>query len=1051
MIRIAYLFLLGGVLTVARAETIASPDGSLGVEVSVVGTRLSYSLRHDSKVVVQTSPLGFTLNGADCGANVTITSSAADDVDETFLSRHGVHTDVKNRYHGKRITVTHQPGGITYILNVRAFDSGIAFRYELTHRGPKEVTAETSSFILPERAWIWSQRGTGVYENIYSGMDISAVPAGAVMGPPVVSRLPDGAGYVAITQSAPGEGFPNPFLTKVGGHGGRALQVTYPKNADGSHGASTKDNAFTPWNVVMVGGALNDLVNSDIVESLAPAPDPAVFPEGLATSWARPGRSVWDWMSRFPGGITAENAKLNSYWANQLGWEYNTIDEGWGNWNNGDPWQKVREITAHADPLGVRILLWVRSSNLKSREMRTEFFKKLKAAGVSGFKADFFDFDSVSPAAKERVELVEAILKEAAVYHLVADLHGTGKPIGQFRTYPNLLNLESVYGKEQFPNAAASVYPPFTRLLAGPADYTPLGLEGNLKGNRTGAFEIATVVNMAGPLVTLAERSDTMAKSAFAPVIRSIPCMWDETTVLQGSEVGEACAMARRKGDDWYVAIMNAGLARTWSLPLAFLKPGAIYQAEIIRDDSMAIEYKTVSNDTSLDISCGASGGLVARIRIPSTAGLTSLPFITHFGTGRGSVYAEKGRVLLKEAWANKLLADRLPDSMWSISSSGKALHAELDYADPYQGGASLKVSGSLNAANDLMLYRANLAVTSSTKLSLVFKQGKSGAASDMQVGLTFADGLRTPVLFDVGPATSAGWNPLELDLASHAGRFIESISLRFESAALIPEYEMRIGGLAIYDARQAAVRAPGNFRAEQTRISGVDCLDAVLKWDASGVAVKYHMIYQKNPVTGQRVWLGATAVESFDVMGARRIADESEAVFEVEAVGGNGIASSPVRVVISLPELPALTNHLTGIVIGTVGSFDSSKKTRETVYDNDVKTYFDAAAGNGIWAGIDLGATGASKVTTVRFFPREQWADRMVGGVFQGANQSDFSDGEVLAKVVTSPRSADYTILAVESARMFRYLRYLSPDGGWGNVAEVQFYGPQKGSNRSF
>ncbi|MEO5715439.1 MAG: glycoside hydrolase family 97 N-terminal domain-containing protein [Luteolibacter sp.] len=1048
MFRIVYLFLLGGALTVARAETLASPDGSLGVEVSVVGTRLSYALRHDSKVVVQTSPLGFTLNGVDCGDNVAITSSVADDVDETFPSRHGVHTNVRNRYHGKRITVNHQPSGITYVLNLRAFDSGIAFRYELTHRGLKEVTAETSSFILPERTWIWSQRGTGVYENIYSGADLNSIAAGAVMGPPVVSRLPDNAGYVAITQSTPGDGFPNPFLTKTAG---RALQVTYPKNADGSHGASVKDNAYTPWNVVMVGSTLNELVNSDIVESLAPAPDPAVFPEGLATSWARPGRSVWDWMSRFPGGITAENAKLNSYWANQLGWEYNTIDEGWGNWNNGDPWQKVREITAHADPLGVRILLWVRSSNLTTREMRTGFFKKLKSAGVSGFKADFFDFDSVSPAAKERVELVEAILKEAATYHLVADLHGTGKPIGQFRTYPNLLNLESVFGKEQFPNAAASVYPPFSRLLAGPADYTPLGLEGNLKGNRTAAFEIATVVNMAGPLVTLAERSDTIAKSAFAPVLRAIPFMWDDTTVLQGSEVGESCAMARRKGDDWYVAIMNADKARTWSLPLAFLKPGVIYQAEIIRDGSKVIEYRTVTNGTGIEISCTAGGGFVARLRIPSTAGLTSLPFITNFGTGRGALYADRGKVLLKEAWANALLSDRLPDTMWAITGSGKALHAELDYADPYQGGASLKVSGTLNGKNDLMLYRAKLPVTASTRFSLVFKRGKAGADSDMQVGLTFTNGPRTPVFFNAGPASSAGWNPLELDLASHAGRFIESISLRFETAAATSGYEMRIGGLAIYDAMQTAVCAPGNLRVERSSVSGVDCLDAALAWNAPGGAARYHRIYQKNPMTGERVWLGATAVESFEVSGAHRIGNEPEAVFEVESVGGNGAASSPVRVAVPLPERPVLTNRLTGVVVGSTGTFAGSKNTREMVYDNDVKTYFDASSGNGIWAGVDLGATSASSVTAVRFFPREQWSDRMVGGVFQGANHSDFSDAEMLAKVDINPRSEDYTILAVKCERTFRYLRYLSPDGGWGNVAEVQFYGPQKGINRSF
>lgn len=1042
MIRLLFPCLLGGFLTVVRAETLKSPDGRLGVEISLVGNRLSYSVVRDSGRVVETSPLGFTLNGVDHGEDVAISSSVAENADETFPSRHGVHTVVRNHYQGRRITVTHKPSGIAHVLNLRAYDSGIAFCYELNHRGAKELTGETSSFVLPRETRIWSQRGTDVYENIYSGADLAAVPADSAMGPPVVSRLPGGAGYVAITQSAPETGFPNPFLVKTKDRDGLRLQVAYPRNGDGSYGASAKGNIRTPWNVVMVGGSLNELVNSDIVESLAPAPDPAVFPEGAATSWARPGRSVWDWMSRFPGGITAENAKLNSYWASQLGWEYNTIDEGWGAWNKGNPWPRVREITEHARPLGVGILLWVRSADLKSHERRTEFFKRAKAAGASGFKADFFDFESVSPAAKERVELVEAILKESAGYQLVANLHGTGKPLGQFRTYPNLLNFESVFGKEQFPNARASVHAPLTRLLCGPADYTPLGLAGNLKGPQTAAFEIASAITMAGPLITFAERSDIIAKSAFVPVIRSIPCLWDETVILPGSEIGQSCGMVRRKGNDWFAAIMNADSPRTWSLELDFLKPGENYQAEIIRDGSGVIEHRMVNHTDRLEVSCSAGGGFVAKFGIPSRTPVSAMPFATHFCTGRGSVYAEKGAILLDESWADPLLADRLPDTLWSITSAGTSLRPEFDSTDPYQGGSSLKLSGTLDARNDLALFRTDLPVSSTTRLSFVFKHGNVGGKSGMQIGLSFSDSPQT-VFYDAGVTDTTGWNARKFDLSAHAGKSIKAISLRFESDAAISRYEMNLGGLSIHDEGMTAVRAPEKFRVERSASAGADLLDVELAWAPPRSSVKHHMIYQKCPATGRRIWLGATSTNSFNVSEVRRFGEEADAVFEVEAVGSNKVASSPARVAVPLPELPEMTHLLAGEVIGTSGAFGKSRSTREKVYDNDEKTHFDGPASDGVWAGIDLGSSRASRVTAIRYFPRESWPDRMVGGVFQGANRSDFSDAMELARITASPRPGGYTLLAVDCAQPFRYLRYLSPKGGWGNVAEVRFFGP--------
>lgn len=1047
MTRFLFLALLGGTLG-ASAETITSPNGSLKAEVKVDGRHLSYTVTLDTMTVVESSALGFTLNGQDAGDQVILGAVAHDDVDETFPSRHGVHASAHNRYHGSRITVTHGPSGTVYVLNVRAYDSGIAFRYELAGDSAKNLTAENTSFVLPAGTMVWSQQGRDVYENIYGGSDIAAIAPGAVMGPPVVGKLPDGKGYLAVTESAPGTGFPNPFLTKSGGGTGRQLVVTYPKNGDNTTGASSGGDLLTPWNVVLAGRTLNKLVNSDIVESLAPAPDPVVFPQGSATAWAQPGRSVWDWMSRFPGGITAENSKLDAYWANQLGWEYLTIDEGWSGWNRGNPWPQIAEVTAYATPLKVKVLLWTHSSELNTKEQRTAFFQKLKAAGASGFKADFFDFHSVSPSAKERVALIDSILKEAAGYQLVADLHGTGKPLGQFRTYPNLLNFEAVYGKEQFPDARATVYAPLTRLLAGPADYTPLGLGGNLRGGQTDAFEIATVVNMAGPLITLAERSDTIAKSPFAPVIKSIPNLWDETRLLPQSEVGESVGMLRRKGSTWYVAIMNANPPKSWPLALDFLTPGMTYQAEIIRDGSSALETRTVTNADMLTATTGASGGFVAKISLPTPTVVDSLPFNISFGTGQGNLYAERGQILSTAAWADRLLEERLPDLLWQITAqSGTApLTVALDFTDAYQGGSSLKASGDLTAVNDLTLYATKVVLTPATRLGLAFKRGQAGVASGLQVGLVFSDASSTPVFLDAGTSSVAGWNEVGLPLGEYAGRTLAGISLRLSSAVRLPGYRVNIGKLSLYNGPLVAPSAPEKVRMEQTILTGLDSVSGSLKWDPVAGATRYH-VYQSDG-GGQRIWLGATAGTSYPVSGAQRLSEENSADFEVAAVLADGRISSRASTQVKLPVRPVLKNPLSGTVIGTAGSFQNSGNTREKIYDGDVGTFFDAEATDGAWSGVDLGAGKASRVVAVKYYPRDHWSQRATGGVFQGANQADFGDAVTLATVASQPKEGTYTLVAATGGtQSFRYLRYLSPKGGWGNMAEVVFYGPGKQS----
>jgi alpha-glucosidase len=686
-------------MNIALAVTVTSPDGQIAATVEAPGGNLTYSVSYRGVTVVENSALGLTVNGINVGTGVAVNPGSVYAANETFASRHGVHAIATNHYQAQNISVSHTASGVNYRINVRVFNGGVALRYEFTGSQTRNVTAEATSFVLPADSTVWYQGGVAVYENVFTSGNILMLATNATLGPPVTVQLPGTNGWVALTE-ADLAAFPNPYLTKTANAPGRELRVAYPPNADGTTGGvinSTVTN--TPWHVIMVGADLNELVNDDLVESLAPAPDANLFPAGAATSWAVPGRSVWDWLNKPASGITATNAMTNSFWASQLGWEYNTVDEGWALWNNGNPWAQVQQVVNFSTARGVKVLLWKRSSELNSAGQRATFFQQLTNHGVAGFKADFFDYGGVHPASKERVKLQEDILREAAGYKLVVNFHGTSKPTGQFRTYPNLLQFEAVFGKEQFAGQYSHVTPLFVRYLAGPADFTPLALQGGLRGGRSVAFEVASMIVLSGPLLTIAERADILAQSPVALLLRNIPPMWDETIVLPQSQMGQAAVLARRKGTEWFVAGMNAGTARNWDIPLTFLTPGVTYQANYIRDTSSIPESGVVNSTISLAVSAAVEGGIVAWFYQSPTNRYVAPPnLLRGMGFDFELLFYGLGSVANSTA-PGAINAQFIGQQGWSQSTSGGRGAIVVTTSSGLYGGGQALGSGDANNA----------------------------------------------------------------------------------------------------------------------------------------------------------------------------------------------------------------------------------------------------------------------------------------------------------------------------------------------------------------
>jgi alpha-glucosidase len=363
------------------------------------------------------------------------------------------------------------------------------------------------------------------------------------------------------------------------------------------------------------------MVNCDIITNVSPACDPKLFPAGVNTDWIKPGKSVWSWLAD-SRAITLDNMKHFTDLAAQLGFEYNLVDEGWGNWNDGgrDKWDMMKELVDYSAKKGVKIWVWKAYPDrnviegINTPEKRQAFFKKCKAIGIAGLKVDFFDSE-----AQEIVAFYQNALKDAAEYQLMMDFHGANKPTGENRTWPNELTREAIRGLEnQPPWAPGNTTLPFTRFLAGPADFTPVNFGKHL-GEVSWAHHTATMIVFTSPLMCLGADPQSILDNPCKQIIQSIPPTWDETIVLPQSKIGELALYARRKGNTWYLAALN-GLneSKTISVKLAFLKKGK-YAVALLKDDpktqaGVIQEETNVSSGQSIEIVMNAFGGFVAAI-----------------------------------------------------------------------------------------------------------------------------------------------------------------------------------------------------------------------------------------------------------------------------------------------------------------------------------------------------------------------------------------------------------------------------------------------------
>lgn len=623
-----FIFVVLGVLSPvvlgAVGQGIKSTDGHIHFQVSAPDGQLSYTVRWQERDVIEASPLGMMVDGKDLGEGVSVERIQNRRLVNRSYPTRGGHFKAQKHFRSGRVPVLHKASGMKYIVEVRVFDDGVAYRYVVDTWGPHEVSGEDSSFTLPDRCMIWYQTNTGSYEGIYEKHSIDDIPAETFMGPPVVVVLPEDGGYMAITEAA------------LFDYSGMTLcpDKTHSRRL---HAAFQDDKTWelvgeikSPWRVIMISPDLDGLVNSDIIGNLNTPPSPDL----ARADWIRPGRGFWHWWSGKMGNWDSVAYDRQSRWvdyAAEFGFEYYLVDAGWEHtWKKPgkDKWALLSELCEYAKRKGVNIWVWKRwntgrtegieMGGLDDADIRRDFFRRCKEAGTAGIKIDYMDSES-----KKVIEFYTDVLKDAADYHLMIDFHGANKPTGEFVTYPHEMTREGVRGLEYNkwsalpPSHYASL--PFTRFLAGHGDFTPCTFNPEMLKGTTFALQLATAVCYDSPVMFYADKPELYLKTPAVDFMKAIPTVWDETKVLPGSKIGDLTIMARRTGTTWFVASINGGDRRSYELDLSFLGDGEFKTVLLTDDpkrpDNLIRTEKTLNAQSSLALKMNVGGGFVIMIK----------------------------------------------------------------------------------------------------------------------------------------------------------------------------------------------------------------------------------------------------------------------------------------------------------------------------------------------------------------------------------------------------------------------------------------------------
>jgi hypothetical protein len=616
---------------------LVSPNGRIRAFVSTdTQGQLTYRVTHKGKAVIETSALGITVDGQNLGLKVKIGIPARQEILVRYPWRGGKNRAV-NHCNAFDVPIIQQGSDLRWILEVRVFDDGVGCRYRIPGTSKRRINREATCWQLPKGSSVWYQTNTSSYEGVYNRSRPEKIPQerkerkgrrSVFLGCPVTVELPEG-GYALLSEAA----LYNYSGMTLKPTGTRIFEVTFE---DDPKGFILEGPIVSPWRVTIITENLHDLVNSDLIPNLCDPPDANLFPDGIHTDWIQPGKGLITWAVFGNDGAQWYRQKWFVDMCAKMNCEYLLVDGGWRSkrwgWlkDGGDLWARLDELCRYAAARNVGIFVWHAypegrndGPGLTDRAKREKFLRRCRAAGVKGVKIDFFNSES-----KKIVDAYEDILRMTARYQLMVNFHGANKPTGEVRTWPHEITREGIREQEyvlwdKLPLHHYAVLP-FTRMIAGHGDFLPTYVRPKYLKNTTAVFQLATAIVFQSSFICWPDHPEAYLESAFLPLIRTMPAVWDETRVLKDTEIGAFVAFVRRSGKDWYVAVLNCkDKEKKYSIPLSFLGEGE-YSAAIYHDapgspTSLRIEGgHSVHKGQTISTQLKGGGGFVGRFSKPT-------------------------------------------------------------------------------------------------------------------------------------------------------------------------------------------------------------------------------------------------------------------------------------------------------------------------------------------------------------------------------------------------------------------------------------------------
>lgn len=574
----------GFAMAETHRELLKSPDGAL---VLLVETQpvLSLSVERDGQIAIPKSPAGIVLerSGALPG-NLRCLAVKRAVVNESFTLPVGKRSQLRNQANELELDFGSEPGQVKFSLILRAYNEGVAYRYRIRGSGEDTVVSEASGFRIPVASNAWFAKYVSYYESIYRIR-------------PAWTAFADDIQLPALFKTPARQWV---YLTEAdvdGSYAGARLHVADP--ATGLLGYKLEGHPHsalpweTPWRVAIVTSDLKALVESSLIVVLGK-------PSAIAdTSWIKPGADIFPWVT----GPLTNNSSLDRMkqfvdLAAALGWGWIEFDNALALDDPGTtykpperwmdcPW--FPQLTAYAASKNIAVYGWDHWHNFDTAEKRRKYLDWYVANGFKGIKVDFLESDS-----QERYRFREEMARDCAERKLLVSYHGDATPRGMERRWPNIATYEGVLGEEYYQGfegvakdlVASPTYNVnlvFTRNVAGSMDYTPTDLDR--KGRlTTSAHEMALAVVFESGWQSMGIDPESAKEYPKAlAFLKNLPSTWDDIRFIDGSP-DEFAVVARRKGNDWWIAGINAGTARTVHLKLDFLKPGS-YSSTLYQDD----------------------------------------------------------------------------------------------------------------------------------------------------------------------------------------------------------------------------------------------------------------------------------------------------------------------------------------------------------------------------------------------------------------------------------------------------------------------------------